>query len=168
MWRAAGATFVRPTHTEALGALVTSPEADISEDRTLRFFIYDLPPNEIQFRLDTVRTDSGELRTFVYARNGSPYIDVTFYKAREIEGGIIAGHGSLAMYPYYYELNTNEETKPSDRLVELFRSAGLLIRARSFIERWPTVPKTFFVEKEYQGGTGPWFDYKVSHTPPTI
>ena len=163
MWRAAGATFVRDTYTGESGALLTNLEGDIAEASSFRFFVYDLPPASIKLRLDTVRTDYGELRTFVQQRYGSPYIDFSFIKARRMEDFVVAGHGNLSIYPYYYDLDTNERIKPSNTLVELFRSAGRHIRKQSNVERSPITPKTFLVEKQLkERGSGHWPDYRIS------
>lgn len=168
-WRIAGATFVKDVHAGQSGTLLTNPEADFADAPSLRFFVYELPPASIKLSLETVTTDEGELRTFVQQRYGSPYIDVHFIKPRKIEDAVVAGHGSLALYPFYYDIDTNEKIKPSDGLVGLFRSVSRHIRQRSNVERSPTFPRTFLVEKAlHRLGAGPWFDYRIPPTTPAL
>ncbi|HEX6219363.1 MAG TPA: hypothetical protein VFZ35_08840 [Sphingomicrobium sp.] len=162
-WRAANATLVSETSTGQLESLLAIPEREIAENSILRFFVYDLPFDLIKLRLETVRAERGELRTFVQQRYGSPYIDVSWIKARQIGEGVVAGHGNFALYPHYYDIDTNEKVRPSESLKELFRSAVSLVSKRSKIGRSPIVPKTFLVEKAlYERGSGHWFDYRVS------
>lgn len=115
-WRAAGATFVRSSHTGQSRTLLASPEDDLAKGHAFRFFVYDASPASIKLLLESVEREGGELLSYVQQRYGSPYIDFHFIKARKTGDVVVAGHGSLAIYPCYYHLDANEKIKPSARL----------------------------------------------------